>query len=297
MRQDRVVENVLWAVVAIFGLAGWVTAVIVLRRARPGTPYAVPSVPRGHSVRITLEMDVRDPDAPEVQRLVHDAATRMFAAHPDVDEIVVLSRSGTVLGTRERKTTLPEHLVGPTTIPPQRRPVARARTPESAVMPLQPGDLPVSHFLYAQRGLHPDEQRRPVADRFELNDDVRGRVRDPNEPADVVRAILESAGLAPRVERDLLVVGNEAIVVLNDPMGPILPDRLSHAFVRFRDSGASQGFVIGLGFMEPRDVKRREMMEPSFVHLGPDAIQRMADAAALGADPLRFARGPALLTA
>lgn len=291
-------ENVLWAIVAILGVAGWAAVVILVRRVRRGTAYTVPGVARGHSVRIALEMDVRDPDAPEVQRLVRDAATQVFASNPDVDEIMVTSRSGLALGARERRTTLPEHLVPPATIPPPHRAAARARISEPTVTPLQPGDFPVSHFLYAQRGVHPEDQRRPVAERFELNDDVRGRIRDPGDPADVVRAILESAGLGPRVDGDLLVLGDEAIVVLNDPMGhPILPGRLTHAFVRFRDSGARHGFVIGLGFMEPRDVKRREMMEPSFVHLGQDAIQRMADAAALGANPMRFARGPALLSA
>jgi hypothetical protein len=44
------------------------------------------------------------------------------------------------------------------------------------------------------------------------------------------------------------------------------------------------------------DVHRREMLAPHVLHAGPDGIQRMADAVAVGADPLRFAVAPAVAT-
>jgi hypothetical protein len=70
---------------------------------------------------------------------------------------------------------------------------------------------------------------------------------------------------------------------------------LNHAYRRFIQSGASRGVVLSAGFMQFLDVRRREFLDPALLHSGPEGIQRMADAVALGGNPMNFAAGPALI--
>jgi hypothetical protein len=43
--------------------------------------------------------------------------------------------------------------------------------------------------------------------------------------------------------------------------------------------------------MYAHEISRRHALAPALLHAGPDGIQRMADAAAMGADPLDFVVG------
>ncbi|HXF72566.1 MAG TPA: hypothetical protein VNO79_08170 [Actinomycetota bacterium] len=123
-------------------------------------------------------------------------------------------------------------------------------------------------------------------------------MRNPDDPTDLLRAILEAAGIPHRVDRDLIVAGELAIVVVEPDAGVVVGhDALNHAYLRIAGSGATWGLVIALGYVDPREVERREMAAPHVRHAGPDAVQRMADAAALGADPVRFALGIPVRTA
>ncbi|HEX6579303.1 MAG TPA: hypothetical protein VF195_00280 [Actinomycetota bacterium] len=139
----------------------------------------------------------------------------------------------------------------------------------------------------------PDEltpPHRDLIDQFDLPEAVRARIRDPDDPIDLVRSILEAAGVHCEIDGDLVRAGESALVIMRTSGDVVIGhEALNHAYLRFSRSGAQRGVVIALGFMDPREVKRREMLAPQVLHAGPDAIQRMADAVSLGADPLRFA--------
>jgi hypothetical protein len=91
------------------------------------------------------------------------------------------------------------------------------------------------------------------------------------------------------------MAGDAAVVVVPAPIGePVGDDLFNQAFRRFQASGARRGVMVTSGFMDPRALRRREMLEPAFLHAGPDGIQRMCDAVAAGADPLAFAAAPPL---
>lgn len=49
------------------------------------------------------------------------------------------------------------------------------------------------------------------------------------------------------------------------------------------------------GRMDPADLGRREFLAPELRHVGARAIQRMADAVSIGADPLAFASAPPVI--
>ncbi len=111
---------------------------------------------------------------------------------------------------------------------------------------------------------------------------------------DIVRAILEAGRLPVEVHDNLLLAGDEAVIVVGEA-GRSSSETLSDAFLRFQKSGASHGVVIALGFFTARDIERREALAPNLRYTSLSAIQRMADAVALGGDPLRFATRPAVL--
>jgi hypothetical protein len=82
----------------------------------------------------------------------------------------------------------------------------------------------------------------------------------------------------------------ETVVVLPKHLGDhVTHDELNGAYLRLRASGARRGLVVTPGFLDLDDVRRREVPDPAVLHCGPEGIQRMADAVAAGADPLRFA--------
>lgn len=131
---------------------------------------------------------------------------------------------------------------------------------------------------------------RPLASRFELPDGVRARLADPDDSVALVEALLDTAGLDVQRDGELLLVDDEAVVVVEAPVGEALgEDELSSAYVRFQVSGAGPGMLVTPGLLNAADVRRREAADPRFLHAGLDGLQRMADAVAAGTDPLAAA--------
>ncbi|HEX9776186.1 MAG TPA: hypothetical protein VGB83_11500 [Actinomycetota bacterium] len=193
------------------------------------------------------------------------------------------------------------------TEPAGERPIERAATramrfPEYSLQLVEPHVVrrPAPPPAGLDGELHPvvipgfEERRRPVpripfADSIALSPAIRRAVADPDNPVDVIRAILEHAGLEAKADRDVVRSGDAVFVVV----APWAGHRgLNRAYLRFRGSGAKRGLVVGMSALDPTEVRRREMLEPGLRHAGVEAIQRMAGAAAIGADPLAFALGP-----
>jgi hypothetical protein len=235
---------------------------------------------------IVLDLDIDDPDDPTVQRLVRDAGRRALVTDRDLDTVEVRSRSGAVLATITRsqpvgaEPTIPDEL---------REPHAARRHSPDPVAPTGATREP--------RSLDPDDDvhvpDRPFADRFVLPDRVRAAVRDADRPTDVLAAILEVAGHAVDRQGDVVVTGDTAIAVVPN-LRHGMEDALTRAFMHIRDTEASRGIVIRLGYCDPEEIHRREAAAPAVRHVSADAIQRMADAVALGGDPVAFAIGPAV---
>lgn len=273
---------------ALLVIGAWLVSPLRLRRRGVA---AGPEI-IGRLARVTLELDEADPALPGVQRLAAEAASRVFATRPDVEEVAVLTRSGRVLARLSRTSParkmadLPLFLFEPHSA--HHVPDLRVRLGEEVVAGLGPGG---AHFDSSPKPV----PGRPLAEYFDLPDSVKRVILVPDDAVDVVRAILEAAGLRPRVDGELLTCGDRAVVVLRKHVGEVaLPEDLNHAYLRFRDSGARTGVVVTPGILYPAEVRRRELMAPALQHAGPEGIQRMADATAIGADPLRFAAAPPL---
>ncbi|MGH2687412.1 MAG: hypothetical protein ACRDKW_01190, partial [Actinomycetota bacterium] len=140
----------------------------------------------------------------------------------------------------------------------------------------------------AVAGLHPRETApRPLTDEFDVPQAVLDRLRDPNDLADLVRAAFEASGLGVRADGDAVVADGVAVVVVPARMGaPIGRDLLDRAFRQFLESGAANGTVLSLGLMDHSDVLHRELFVPQLGHAGPEAVQAILDAVAVGGDPL-----------
>lgn len=236
--------------------------------------------------RIALDLGASDPDHPSVERLVQDVARRALREDPELDEVEVTDRDGTVLGRLARPSplapgpTLPEQLHEP-----------RARTDHTPRVVGGPssswGELP-----------EPDQDvdisvpGTLFADRFDLPDHVRRRVTDPERPIEVVRAILEAAGRPVHLDRDVAVTGDTAIAIVS-----VLRtgEELSEAFMRVHASGAARGVIIRLAYADPELIRHREAAAPHVRHVTAEGIQRMADAVEAGGDPVEFAAGPVVL--
>lgn len=173
-----------------------------------------------------------------------------------------------------------------------------ARTPPPPTTPPWPTPDPLGSSPSTRPrpapSTEPEVADRPFADRFELDETLRGALRDRDDPVELVRTLLALGGHAPVVQGDLLVADDVAIVVLADP-GHSLDAALSRAFLRIRSAGASRGIVLHLTWANPETLRRRELASPDVKHVGPESIQRMADAVVVGADPLGFVLGPAVL--
>jgi hypothetical protein len=241
------------------------------------------------------------PSSPSVERLVRDAAARAFASMPNLSEVIVRSRNGDVLGQAQRAGTASAAIVSdpvlerfpahPFGLAHPHRPVE----PEEDLL----GQV-IEHVTGAPshpRQAGPERRRvRPLlTGSLELPAAVREQVAHPDDPVDVVRVLLLSAGLPALVDRDVVASGDRAIVVLGGHVGdPVTPGMLDHAYLRFRESDAARGVVVSPGVMPLGETRRREMLDPSLLHAGLDGIQRMADAVVVGADPIDFAAAPAL---
>ena len=273
------------AAAALLALLSWRT-----RRRRAATSPAPPPAAEVIASREIVTLDIGDvpPGNERVQRLVRDAASRVFVRSPAVAEVEVRSRSGTVVARvpavaplPRLESTPPMSLLEPHPLHRTGSPVGTGGTGRSAAPGFDARERPVT--------------RRPLADTLDLTPEIRRRIRRSDDPVDVVRAILDAGGLSVRVDGEVITSGDVAIVVL-PAHTTYPPDALSHAYVRFLESHASEGIVLSFGYLDPENIRHREVLAPSLRHAGADAIQRMADAVALGADPLAFALGPAVLT-
>ena len=274
-----------WVLVGV-ALAAAVAAGAGLVRARRSPSGAAPgprqpSSPSARAVEgpwlgpvATIRLDVapEDPDTPAVRRLVDAAAGRVLRSSPDVTEVVVEDRTGVVLARVPRQATPP----GP---PPTR--------PDRAAPPARP------HGSWREPTVpHLDEDvavpTRTWADRLDLPDAVRAEVREPDDPAEMVRAILRAAGREAERHGGSVRSG-DVLVILVEGTGRDAAAALSQAFLRVRESGATTGIVVHLGYVDPREVTRRRALAPDVHHVGPEVLQAMADAVALGGDPIAFA--------
>jgi hypothetical protein len=279
-----------WLAVAV--AAVFLVAVLIFIGRRAAT--AGPSRQRGSweetdtSGSIVLDLEVTDPDDPTVQRLVQDAGRRALVTHPELDHVEVHDRGGQLLATVTRSqplggdVTIPDQLHTGATHPRRHtpNPVAPAgATREPTHAPDPGGDVHV-----------PD---RSFADRFVLPEHVRSTVRDPDRATDVVAAILVAAGRPVERQGDVVVSGDTAIAIVPN-LARGMEDAITRAFMHLRDSTADRGIIVRLGYVDPAEIRRREAAAPDVKHVTADAIQRMADAVALGGDPIAFAIGPAV---
>ena len=279
-----------WVLVGVALAAAAVAgAGLLRRRPRPATaqPVGASSSARRPAVEgpwlgpvatIRLDVAVEDPDTPAVRRLVEGAAGRVLRSSPDVTEVVVEDRTGTTLARVPRE--------APTPGPPPTRPERAARHArphgswrEPTVVPKVDQDVRIPP--------------RPLADRLDLPDAVRADLRDVDDPAEVVRAILSAAGRDATVRGHTVRSGDD-LVILAEGTGRDAAAAMSEAFLRFRDSGASTGIVVHLGYVDPREVARRQALAPDVHHVGAEVLQAMADAVALGGDPIAFALADAV---
>jgi hypothetical protein len=262
-------------------------------------PHAdMPGIPVREAV-VRLDVEGGDPDAPEVQRLVREVAARTFASMPDLEDLVVRGRSGRLLGSSQRPHPAPippgglDPLLAPFPSPSFPRGPRPSEHVEVASL-MDPRVAPPQLKQVFEDTTRP--KRQPLADLLDLPSGVRDRLGDPDDAVEIVRALVEAAGLPVQVQDDVLLSQGQAIVVLRSRFGePVTPPMLNHAYRRFIQSGASRGVVLSPGFMQFLDVRRREFLDPALLHSGPEGIQRMADAVALGGNPMNFAAGPALI--
>jgi len=274
-------------------------------RARPfasAPAEAPPTMLVERRAVVVLDLDHAGSTGRPAERLVHEIATRIFASLPDAQEVEVRARDGSVLGrsTRvvppPREIWLPEFLHEPH---PRRHPGPdlweHLAEDEPFLLPPREGPA-VQSPTPAPRPGPPRESGRPIVERFDLVPGIRSRVRNPDDARDVVRSILQAGGLDVEVTDDLLQVNELAIVVVRIADGAT-HEALNHAYLQIAASGSKRGLVISLGHVDVDEIRRREMLAPHVLHTGFAGVQRMADAVALGADPIRFAVGPALAPA
>ena len=269
--------------VVLIGVAAYV--ILRPRKARPDSS----SAPTAHPVatgrrEVILPVDDADPDNRATQRLVADAAHRVLARDAAVAVVVVLSRSGRELGRVERSTS---PLAKPfADVPALHEPHApRHFGPREPV-----GSEPVVH---APANVRFDDPRplphQTLAEHFELPNGVKDRIRNQEDPVEIVRAIIEASGAPIDTDGNTFRRGDRVLIVLHTPLHvAVEPEILNATFLRFQASGATRGVVLTAGTWHVHDVHRREALAPQLLHAGPDGIQRMADAVAMGADPLDF---------
>jgi hypothetical protein len=273
-----------------------VVVVVLLVRAKAPEPAQRPDGPAPWSsdaeagARVVLDVVVDDPSAPSVQRLVQEAASRALDASPDLQTVTVVDREETVLGEIRRVPPAHRDVELPPTLhePHQRRsvtpdPVRSERTERTG----SPGPIPA-------RSLEPEPIDAPgareFADQYDLPAVVEERLAHRDDPAAVIAALLAAAGRPVERHGDLVLSGDVAVVVaIVDDGGH---SSLSRAFLKVQGSGAPYGLIVRIGYADPVLVHQREIAAPQVRHVPARAVQRMADAVALGQDPLAFALGP-----
>lgn len=251
---------------------------VVARQRRDGRGWPTRGGARGDLTAdatrrvVVLDLDAVDPSAPAVRRLVDEVVAAVLATDPDVPGVEVRDRSGSLIAIVE----IPAVGGGDVAVDGVRGGVAGrvARAGTSDDLELRDRDP------FATTG--------SLRDRFELPISVTDRLPPRAGLVDLVRALLEAAGRPVDVQETVLVSGDEAVVALESAG----VEALNAGFLRYRSSGAARGVAVSLQEVSPREVQRRESLAPDLRYGGPAAIQRMADAVAVGADPLRFALGP-----
>lgn len=255
------------------------------RQPRPAARPWVTEEPAG--ARVVLDLRPEDPEDPAVQRLVDETARHCLDTDPELVRVRVVDRDGRELGVVHRPEPRPDVSL-PDALHEPRRP--RSRAPD----PLGRRDHP-----HPPAPAGPDDQPAAAphgtfADRLALDAEVRARLRDPDDPVELLRVLLELAGRRPEVHGDLLLVDDVAIAVVAD-RGRSIDDVLARAFLRIQQAGAPRGIILHLTWVDPATLRRREVAAPNVRHVGIEAVQRMADALRAGADPLDFVLGPALV--
>ena len=244
----------------------------------------------GRPVTVVLDIADADPADASVRRLVSEAARRATAQSRDPGEIVVLSRTGRFLGRVPGSKPMPPPA---SDLPASfRRPPASRRSAEAAAG-LGPHRAPTAAFDPRER----PAPRVAVAQTFDLPAAVHGRIRDATDPVDLVCAILHAAGMSAVRDGNAIRCGDQALIVMPERVDTMMHGALNQAYLAFRETGAPHGVVVGFGPWDPIDVRRREILAPELRHAGPGAIQRMADAVAVGANPLAFVVAPPVLAA
>jgi hypothetical protein len=277
-----VVMEVLLAIVLVALVLAAVVA-LVRRPVAPSPRRSAWSAPDPTGARVVLDLDAADPEHPSVRRLVDEAGRRALARDRSLERVVVEARDGRPLGEVERPRPLP-----PSATLPDSLEVSHGTRPSPP--------SPVGHDEVDGPRRPPEPAPEvvalPLADRLDLPPSVRARVADPDRATDVVVAILAEAGSAATVDGDLIRVGDVALVIV-DPRRD--PERaLTYGFLRIQGTDAARGIVLRLGYVDPQLVRAREAAAPHVRHVGPDGLQRMADAVTAGArDPLAFLLGPA----
>jgi hypothetical protein len=237
--------------------------------------------------RIVLDLEVDDPSHPSVQRLVFAAARQALDAAPALRSVEVVDRNGTVLGTVERDQPLPRELEVPATL---HEPHAkRSRGPRA--VPQESGQTPQMEHEEGPVGIPP----RTWADRFDLPPAARRGVTDGERPADVIRAILAAGGVEAEAHGNVVRTGDTAIVVIPDVRDGAA-EAINRAYLQYKESDAHHGILVRLGYVAPDVIRRHDQATPDVRHISAEGVQRMADAVAVGADPLAFALGPAVLS-
>lgn len=278
--------------VILLVLAALVVAVIVWGLRQIGGSGPSPTSPEpwqdtaAAGERLVLDLSVDDPQHPSVQRLVYAAARQALAASPDVMTVEVLDRNGMHLGTVERDAPLPRELEVPATL---HEPHAkRSRGPRA--VPQEGGAAPQMEHEQGPVGVAP----RTWVDRFDLSPEIRAAVRDPERPADVIRAVLAAGGLQPELHGNLVRLDDTVIVVVSDVRDGA-SEAINRAYLQYKDTDARHAIIVRLGYVDPDVIRRHDAATPDVRHISADGVQRMADAVTLGADPLAFALGPAVL--
>lgn len=279
-----VVLAIVFLGVAVVGIAAYVA--IRRTKARSARPSSVgdDSIRSGHR-EITLPVDDADPANAATMRLVQEAARRALAADPTVMTVVVTSTSGRELGRVERAVAVPPAPLVDVPLAISEPHAPRHYRPDDAITSQErPHTPPGVRFTE-----EPPRPHRTLAEHFELPDVVRDRIHDPEDAVDIVCATLDAAGVPTHVDGNVVRFDDNVIVVLRAPLwSSVTAERLNVAFLLFQRSGARSGVVVTPGALHVHDVRRREMLAPELLHTGPEGIQRMADAVAMGADPRHF---------
>lgn len=252
-----------------------------IRQPRPSAPAATAglrvSFPRPGQAVAILPVKAGVSSA-AVGRLVDELAMSVLDSFEDAKDVEFRTNNGELLGRRSRPQEMPASPARP--FPERSRPPAaplRLRQPSAGEASARV-DLAVS---------------RSLADRLELPSHLQAGLEDPNDPVDIVEQLLRAAGHHPDRTGNLLRLDEHALVVLRVPVeSTVEVEDLNRAYIQFLNSGSSRGLVVAAGYFPSREIARRQAIDPDLRHAGFQDLQRMADVAAAGMDPLAFAMPP-----